>query len=908
MYDEHEVEESLEWIKNIKEKYEDVEKSTSDASENDNNLANTIRVVKRERPKVAEPEIVEEENTEEVKPEIGTRIVKRRIVSAEQAEKLKQAQMERMDKNPVLLTSEQIKAQEQAAAEAAKKAEEARRLAAQRAMDAEEARRKAEEAMRAEREAKAEAERVRLEAERQRKEAEERARQAAEAERRRAEEEARLRAEAERRRAEEEARLRAEEEKKRQEEARKAEEERQIKLAEIKARQEYEAKVRAEKEAKEEAERQRLLAQSRAKAEAEEREAKERLESEAAEREKSEAQRQAKLEEARANALKAAENRANVETKVLGKTTVPPASADSDDDIINLDETNFVTIPDDEEKKDKAIITEDDGDVKTINITIKFDMGNVKKGVSKVKNAVSGFVKNHVMPEERTLEDSKKAMEENEEEKKNKILREVYGDDYEKYKEKLKKDSLKYQDEDRFKTGPLTNFSVFADSEGGVIDGESSEGGITEGAEPDEGNALEEELPVTDASGVEPVVPEITVAPENTYTPEIQSIPENPYEPEIQSTPENPYEPEIQSTPENPYEPEIQSTPENPYEPEIQSTPENTYEPEIQSTPENTYEPEIQSTPENTYEPEILSAPENTYESNIPTTSDDTYEPEISEVYNPAPVTKDSDTGLVYKAKGALLKAKGFIVSKFDKNAKEPFDSYEVTTDEEGQKIVKAYDRDGNLIEDEEVLARARQRMKEDANLKSKRKTMRKYLVSDFLILGACSLVAILLAWVFLHFVAGQTTISGSSMEPTISDGNSIIINNLAYRSHGPKRFDVIVFESGAASTAGDSANGTHLIKRVVGLPGDKLQIKEGSVYINGEKLKDDLYGNAKMESAGIAEEEITIGDNMYFVLGDNRNMSIDSRNEYVGLISGKKIVGKAVFCISPVEDFGSIK
>ncbi|MCR5624466.1 MAG: signal peptidase I [Lachnospiraceae bacterium] len=203
----------------------------------------------------------------------------------------------------------------------------------------------------------------------------------------------------------------------------------------------------------------------------------------------------------------------------------------------------------------------------------------------------------------------------------------------------------------------------------------------------------------------------------------------------------------------------------------------------------------------------------------------------------------------------------------------------------------------------------------EEITSKSKRKKLKKgkeegkssVLITDIITLILCAVIAVAAAWGFLTFVASQTKVEGSSMQPTISDGDSVIVNKITYRFHDIKRYDIVVFSTGALSNV-DSGNAEYLIKRVIGLPGDKIQIKDGLVYINGEVLADDTYGNEKIHDPGIAENEITLGEDMYFLLGDNRNMSTDSRNEYIGMVNEDKIVGKATTRIAPLKNFGKIK
>ena len=164
-------------------------------------------------------------------------------------------------------------------------------------------------------------------------------------------------------------------------------------------------------------------------------------------------------------------------------------------------------------------------------------------------------------------------------------------------------------------------------------------------------------------------------------------------------------------------------------------------------------------------------------------------------------------------------------------------------------------------------------------------------------------LVIVLLTWVIVTFVGQRTKVDGHSMEPTLSDGDNLIVDKLSYRFHDPERFDIIVFPFQYQAN-------TYYIKRIIGLPGETVQIMDdGSIYINGEKLEEN-YGMEviKPETIGRAAEPIELGDDEYFVMGDNRNNSSDSRTDMVGNIKRENIIGKAWLRIWPVSDFGVLQ
>lgn len=161
-------------------------------------------------------------------------------------------------------------------------------------------------------------------------------------------------------------------------------------------------------------------------------------------------------------------------------------------------------------------------------------------------------------------------------------------------------------------------------------------------------------------------------------------------------------------------------------------------------------------------------------------------------------------------------------------------------------------------------------------------------------------LIIIGLTWLVVTFVGQRTGVSGSSMETTLSDGDQLIVDKISYRFRDPKRYDIVVFPYRYEEN-------TYYIKRIIGMPGETIQIVDGYVYIDGEPL-DEHYGNEVMNKAGIAEEPLTLGEDEYFVLGDNRNNSQDSRAANVGTIHREDIIGRAWIRIWPFDEFGVIK
>ena len=169
-------------------------------------------------------------------------------------------------------------------------------------------------------------------------------------------------------------------------------------------------------------------------------------------------------------------------------------------------------------------------------------------------------------------------------------------------------------------------------------------------------------------------------------------------------------------------------------------------------------------------------------------------------------------------------------------------------------------------------------------------------------ILGILLYLAVVFAvtFLFIIFVAQRTDVDGKSMENTLHHGDSLIVDKISYRFRDPKRFEIIVFPF-------RYADNVLYIKRIIGLPGETVQIdNDGNIYINGEILVES-YGREVIKNPGRAIEPITLGDDEYFVMGDNRNNSSDGRDPAVGNIKRKDIIGRALFRIFPFDDFGAV-
>ena len=161
--------------------------------------------------------------------------------------------------------------------------------------------------------------------------------------------------------------------------------------------------------------------------------------------------------------------------------------------------------------------------------------------------------------------------------------------------------------------------------------------------------------------------------------------------------------------------------------------------------------------------------------------------------------------------------------------------------------------------------------------------------------------VVCLLAFVSVWYFGQQVSTVGDSMKPILGNGDVVLVNRIIYNATTPKRGDIIIFKPKG------NENVHYYTKRIIGLPGETVEIMENRVYIDGERLEEE-YETTDIDEVGIVTEKVKLAGDEYFVLGDNRASSEDSRNADVGNVKREYIYGKAWFVISFGDHFGWIK
>lgn len=188
---------------------------------------------------------------------------------------------------------------------------------------------------------------------------------------------------------------------------------------------------------------------------------------------------------------------------------------------------------------------------------------------------------------------------------------------------------------------------------------------------------------------------------------------------------------------------------------------------------------------------------------------------------------------------------------------------------------------------------------KTDKKKKGQSRALR--LIKELLSVSIYVLLVLVITWAVRSYVFTKNVVVGSSMLNTLEDGDNLIVDRLTYHFAKPQRFDIIVFPY-------MHSRDTYYIKRIIGLPGETVKIDgSGTIYINDIALNES-YGREVIKDPGRAAAGITLGSDEYFVLGDNRNDSVDSRTAEVGNIKKSTIIGKAVLRIWPFDRAGKLE
>ena len=161
--------------------------------------------------------------------------------------------------------------------------------------------------------------------------------------------------------------------------------------------------------------------------------------------------------------------------------------------------------------------------------------------------------------------------------------------------------------------------------------------------------------------------------------------------------------------------------------------------------------------------------------------------------------------------------------------------------------------------------------------------------------------IVCLLAFVFVYYFGQYVSVIGDSMNPELKNGNITLISKAAYSMGTPKRGDVIAFKPNGHE------NSHYYIKRIVALPGETIEVLEGKIVVNGREIKE-RYETTEIDELGLLSEPVVLKNNEYFVLGDDRQNSEDSRSADIGTVKRSEIDGKVWFVVSPGKTFGFVR
>ena len=161
--------------------------------------------------------------------------------------------------------------------------------------------------------------------------------------------------------------------------------------------------------------------------------------------------------------------------------------------------------------------------------------------------------------------------------------------------------------------------------------------------------------------------------------------------------------------------------------------------------------------------------------------------------------------------------------------------------------------------------------------------------------------IVVVISYTLVSFFGFRTSVVGNAMTPTLENEEQVFVNRFVYLIKGPKAGDVVVF------LPNGNEKSHYYVRRVIATPGDKVLIQDGAVYVNGEFYEESTEV-ASIVDAGLAESELTLGTDEYFVLGDNRNNSEDSRMANIGNVKKSHMIGKAWFYFTSLGDMGLIE
>jgi signal peptidase I len=182
-------------------------------------------------------------------------------------------------------------------------------------------------------------------------------------------------------------------------------------------------------------------------------------------------------------------------------------------------------------------------------------------------------------------------------------------------------------------------------------------------------------------------------------------------------------------------------------------------------------------------------------------------------------------------------------------------------------------------------MAKVKKELKEE-----KEEDMQKKAAKDIFLDVYPYIVIILVVIIIRSFIVTPIKVNQTSMHPTLEQGDTMLLNKIGASIQGYKRFDIVVVKS----------NGSYLIKRIIGMPGESIKYTDGKLYIN-EKVMKDKYAKSETEDF----DEVKIGKNEYFVMGDNRAVSKDSR--IIGPVSKSQLLGKTNIIIFPFSRLGKV-